>query len=176
MDRERFPELIVDLYQIIGELENMFPGRHFTPDGHLVGSLGECLAAHHYGLELTTASSKGYDAFANGRKVEIKATQGKRVALRSCPRHLLVIHLDRSGSFSEIYNGPGNVVWDQVKDKPRPSNGQYQISLTKLRLLMEGVPEKLRLPIQIPQQVAAVDRPKRWHALGSLRASRSGGN
>ena len=52
MDRKRLPELICDLYQIVGELEAMFPGRHFTPDGHLVGSLGECLAAYHYSLEL----------------------------------------------------------------------------------------------------------------------------
>jgi hypothetical protein len=42
----------------------MFPGRHFTPDGHMVGSLGECLVAHAYGLELQTASNKGFDAIA----------------------------------------------------------------------------------------------------------------
>jgi len=150
MDRDRFPELVVELYRIVGELEEMFPGRHFTPDGHLVGSLGECLAAYHYGLDLVAASSQGVDAIRDGRNIEIKATQGKRVALRSGPEHLLVMHLNRSGGFSEIYNGPGDEVWRELKDKPKPSNGQYQISLARLKQLMQGVPEDARLPMRIP--------------------------
>ena len=150
MDRDRLPELVAELYRVVGELEEMFPGRHFTPDGHLVGSLGECLAAYHYGLELVTASSQGVDAITNGRNIEIKATQGKRVALRSGPEHLLVLHLDRSGGFSEVYNGPGDAVWREIKDKPRPSNGQYQISLARLKQLMQAVPEDARLTMRIP--------------------------
>lgn len=79
MNKERLPLLIAELYRVVSELEAMFPGRHFTPDGHLVGSLGECLAAYHYGLELLPASSPGVDAVCDGRHVEIKATQGSRV-------------------------------------------------------------------------------------------------
>ena len=41
MNKTRFPEIIRELYRLIDELEQMFPGRHFTPDGHLVGSIGE---------------------------------------------------------------------------------------------------------------------------------------
>lgn len=117
MDRERLPELITDLYRIVGELEAMFPGRHFTPDGHLVGSLGECLAAYHYGLELLPASSPGVDAVKDARKIEIKATQGQRVSLRSSPEHLLVLRLNREGGFSEMYNGPGDIVWNRKMRK-----------------------------------------------------------
>ena len=29
------------LYELVHELEQIHPGRHFTPDGHMVGSLGE---------------------------------------------------------------------------------------------------------------------------------------
>lgn len=47
MDTDRLPRIIEELYGLVRELEEMFPGRHFTPDGHLVGSIGECLAAHH---------------------------------------------------------------------------------------------------------------------------------
>ncbi|ABI55742.1 DUF6998 domain-containing protein [Alkalilimnicola ehrlichii MLHE-1] len=128
MDQKRLPQLIEELYRVVGELEAMFPGRHFTPDGHLVGSLGECLAAHHYGLELLTASSPGVDAIKGELKVEIKATQGQRVALRSGPEHLLVLKLNKRGGFSEVYNGPGRPVWKELERKPRPSNGQYQVS------------------------------------------------
>jgi hypothetical protein len=31
----------------------MFPGGHFTPDGHMVGSIGEAIAAYHYGIDLS---------------------------------------------------------------------------------------------------------------------------
>lgn len=147
MDERRFPELIKDLYRLVGELEAMFPGRHFTPDGHMVGSMGECLAAYYYDLELLPASSEGRDALACGRNVEIKATQGDSIGLRSCPQHLLVLKLDRQGGFNEIYNGPGNPVWALVSHKPRPSNGMYQVRLSRLSALMEDVPDGDRIPL-----------------------------
>ena len=155
MDHDRLPELIADLYRIVGELETMFPGRHFTPDGHLVGSLGECLAAYHYGLELLTASSAGVDALARDRHVEIKATQGQRIALRDEPEHLLVLKLDRRGGFTEVYNGPGETVWQELRGKPTPSNGQHPISVARLERLMETVPQAARLPMLIPNTPAS---------------------
>ena len=45
-------EKIKALYAISRELEQLFPGRHYTPDGHMVGSIGEALAASCYGLEM----------------------------------------------------------------------------------------------------------------------------
>ena len=135
MDAQRFPQQVARLYSVVSELEAMFPGRHFTPDGHMVGSLGEALAAHHYGLQLLPASTQGCDAVREGRSIEIKATQGTRVALRCCPEYLLVLKLNEDGGFTQIYNGEGKRVWNLVKDKPRPSNGQYQIALSALRKL-----------------------------------------
>ena len=61
MDTTRLTEIIREMYRLIGELEAMFPGRRFTPDGHTVGSIGEAIAAHFYGLQLLTASNKGHD-------------------------------------------------------------------------------------------------------------------
>ena len=70
MDTTRFPALVGELYRLVAEFEAMFPGRHFTPDGHMVGSLGEAIAAHHYDLELLTASNKGFDAVRRGELVD----------------------------------------------------------------------------------------------------------
>ena len=145
MDEHRFPQLIKDLYRLVGELEDMFPGRHFTPDGHMVGSIGECLAAYFYSLELLPASTEGRDAVVDGRNVEIKATQGNAIGLRSCPEHLLVLKLDREGGFREIYNGPGRPAWDLVAHKPLPRNGMYLVRLSRLERLMDGVPEDERI-------------------------------
>ncbi len=143
-DEKRFPELIRELYRIVGELESMFD-RPFTMDGHMVGSLAECFAEHHYGLKLYACSYPGHDAHTDDCNVEIKATQGKSVSLRSYPEKLLVFQLLRDGSFVEIYNGPGAPVWGLVEGKPRPSNGQYKVSLTKLRELMQSVPREQQL-------------------------------
>ena len=57
--------LVPELFQFTKALEAAAPGRHFTPDGHLVGSIGEAVATARYGLELTTASTKGVDSHHN---------------------------------------------------------------------------------------------------------------
>lgn len=129
-------QLIADLYRIVDQLEALNPGRHFTPDGHMVGSIGECLVAEKHGLTLVKASSKGFDAFdAEGRRVEIKCTQGDSVAFRSEPERCIVVKLMRDGTIEDVYNGPGAPVWALVKDKRLPKNGQHQISLNRLRAL-----------------------------------------
>lgn len=147
IDHDKFRTLVKQLYATVNELETMFPGRHFTPDGHMVGSLGECIVADAYNLELKTASNKGYDAVTEtGLEVEIKATQSKSVAFRSQPQHTIIIKILRDGTFEEIYNGPGALVWDQFTGKRLPSNGQFQISLNKLRQLNQTVAQSDRVP------------------------------
>tara|TARA_B110000008_G_C16497439_1_gene374729 strand:- start:63 stop:515 length:453 start_codon:yes stop_codon:yes gene_type:complete len=147
MDHKKFESLIKQLYSTVNELESMFPGRHFTPDGHMVGSIGESLVADAYGLELMTASNKGFDATSTtGKQIEIKASQARSAAFRSEPEHAIVIKILPDGSFEEIYNGPGSLIWRQFSDKPLPNNGQYQISLNKLKILNEQVVESMRVP------------------------------
>lgn len=146
-DHEKFQNLVRELYSTVGELESIFPGRHFTPDGHMVGSIGECLVADAYDLELMVASNKGYDALAtsSGKQVEINATQSKSAAFRSQLNHAIVIKILPDGTFEEIYNGPGSLVWQQFNGKALPSNGQYQISLNKLKALNKQVSESDRV-------------------------------
>jgi hypothetical protein len=147
IDHDKFQTLVKQLYATVKNLEEMFPGRHFTPDGLMVGSLGECLVADAYGLELQTASNKGYDAITHsGLEVEITATQTNTVAFRSQPQHTIIIKILPDGTFEEIYNGPGALVWDQFKGKRLPTNGQFQISLIKLRKLNRSVAQADRVP------------------------------
>jgi hypothetical protein len=147
IDHSKFQSLVQQLYATVQELEAMFPGRHFTPDGHMVGSLGECLVADAYGLKLLPASNKGYDAVTSfGQQVEIKATQSGSVAFRGEPQHTIIIKILPDGTFEEIYNGPGALVWGHFKGKVLPSNGQFQISLTQLRKLNKSVAPADRVP------------------------------
>ena len=142
---DHVPSIVQRLYALVGELESHFPGRKFTPDGHLVGSLGEVLAAYHYDLELLAASTEKHDACSrDGRFVQVKATQARSVALRSEPHHLLVLSLLRDGTVDEVYNGPGALAWSRIG--PPQRNGQFPLSLSTLRKLMAQVPQDARLP------------------------------
>jgi hypothetical protein len=136
------PALIKDLYAIVSRLEQLFPGRHFTPDGHLVGSIGEVIAAHRYDLSLLTAGHRHHDAKCNRIEhlVEVKATQGSRVSLRGEPVHLIVLKIESDGSAFEIYNGPGSLPWKNAGKMQ--SNGQRSISLSKLRSLMTNMTQE----------------------------------
>lgn len=132
------------LYDISHDLEELFPGRHYTPDGHMIGSIGEALAASYYNLELFPASEKTHDAKApDGRLVQIKATQVNRVALSSEPKWLLVLKIHKDGTFSEEYNGPGKLAWEHCGKLQK--NGQRPISLAKLRELQTAIPQSDRL-------------------------------
>lgn len=138
-------EKIRKIYEITRELEEMYPGRHFTPDGHMVGSIGEVVAAEEYGLELFEASHPVHDARTqDGRLVQIKATQGDRIAIGERPEYLIVLKIDRDGGFEEVYNGPGDIAWSLVGK--RQKTGQCHVSLAKLRAAMAEVPERDRLP------------------------------
>ncbi|NNK77330.1 MAG: hypothetical protein HKP40_01325 [Litoreibacter sp.] len=146
MDWKRVGTLIDQLYESTDALEGMFPGRKFTLDGHLVGSVGEVVASFMFGLELSRASTMGHDAKApDGRQVEIKLTQGKSVAIRHEPEHLLVLSRPKGAKISVIYNGPGAPVWSATGKMQK--NGQRSISLTKLSDLDAICPEEERLPL-----------------------------
>lgn len=132
---------IKELYKITNELESSYPGRKFTIDGHLVGSIGEVIVAEHYGLKLLPSSTETHDAVSTDEKyVQIKATQINRIAISSEPDYLIVIKLFSDGSWEEVYNGPGKPVWDNAGKMQK--NGQRPISLSKLRCLMNSVDRK----------------------------------
>lgn len=144
-----FHRLITRLYSLVAELEAAAPGRSFTPDGHLLGSIGEVIAATRYGLELTTASTKGIDAHtADGIPVEIKATTRGTIALRGeepvCPElHLIALLIQKDGSAIEVFNGPAAPVWANAG--PVQSNGQRRISLSALKRLQAEIPDQARI-------------------------------
>ena len=146
---KKLAETIRRLYAIVGELERDYRDqhRHFTLDGHLIGSIGEVYAAERYGIDLFISSTPRHDGTApDGRLVQIKATQRSSVALNENPDFLIVLRIDGDGEINEVYNGPGQPVWDLFEGRVRPKNGQYQVSLAKLKALDKEVDEKDRVP------------------------------
>jgi len=147
VDWSRVIQYLDALYQASEGLEEQFPGRRFTLDGHLIGSVGEVVAAYIFDLELNAASTRAHDAITHdGKMVEIKLTQGRSIAIRHEPEHLIALHRARGAPLSIVYNGPGSVVWESAGRIQ--TNGQRSISLALLRNLDQQVRVSDRLPVK----------------------------
>ena len=104
---EFITQKISELLHIVNELEERFPERKFTLDGHLFGSLGEKIAEYYYGISLSKTGTKTFDGIIDGIEVQIKITQSESVDINDIPQHLLVLFLHKKdGVVYEVYNGP----------------------------------------------------------------------
>lgn len=141
---------IKELNTITSELEEVFPEKSFKLDGILVGNIVEILTAQAYGIILYRQSEKTHDGEVNGRKVQIKGTQGKgTIIFREKPDYILVEYLDKeTGTIKEIYNGPGALVWQYRSYVP--SMNHYTIRVNKLLEVDELVPDSDRIVPKIP--------------------------
>lgn len=145
MNQSKFSKLLKQIYSAVAGLERMFPGRHFTPDGHLVGSLGEAIASHYYGITLYPASHAVYDGRIKNRKVQIKATQKSSVEIKHGHGQLLVIKILTDGNFEEIYNGDGETAWRSLAHRKPTKAGEISISLRQLKILNDSVKPSKRI-------------------------------
>lgn len=127
------------LVEIVAELEVEFPGRHFTLDGHLVGSIGEVMAAYYYGIELYRASAEIHDGEIEGRKVQIKISQQDDIVINHEPDYLIVLYMKKNGDIYEVYNGPGKLPWDSASKKDSHNNRHMRVN--KLMELDKAVAE-----------------------------------
>ena len=143
MDTSDFiKDKISELLLIVNALESKFPGRKFTLDGHLLGSIGEILANYYYGINLSPNSTKTHDGEIDGRKVQIKITQGTSVDINNKPDYLIVMFLNKkNGLVYEVYNGPG----DFLKECKRTKNGWYTRQLTMLSELDKTIKDENRI-------------------------------
>ena len=137
-------EEVHSLIKIVRDLEQAFPGRHFTLDGHLLGSIGEVLAVYYYGIELYTASAEKHDGCVDGKEVQIKITQRDTVLLSDEPDYLIVLYLNSNGTVFEVYNGPGKEAWESG-GKPDKRNYKH-LRVNKLMELDSEVKDEDRIP------------------------------
>lgn len=130
----RLPPPVAAIYRAVEELERLYPGRRFTPDGHLVGSIGEVVAAEALGLTLYPMSHAGHDARdASGRDVQVKLTAGRSVGLYAGCERLVVLRVVSPEEAKLVYDGPGGPAWAAAGKLAK--NGQRTISLARLRRL-----------------------------------------
>ena len=140
---------VKQLLHIVELLQDEYPKKKFTLDGRLVGDLGETLVATEYDVELFEGVPPHHDGqTSDGRKVQIKSTMkdSLTVAADHTPDHYLGIKIHRDGTFEEVFNGPGSIVWEAVKDRKHPKNNQHKLPIKKWRELDETVEASDRIP------------------------------
>ncbi len=136
-------ENVQKLIEIVKELEQDFPGRHFTLDGHLIGSIGEVMASYYYGIKLFEASAPCHDGEVDGRLVQIKITQQDSIVIREKPEYLIALYLNHDGLIYEIYNGPGDAPYESASKFDAYNHRHMRVN--KLMELDKLVDPKMRI-------------------------------
>jgi len=134
----KLEEAIRDLYSTVAKLHDSFPKRPFTPDGRMVGDIGEAIAALKFDIILDEKVGKHWDGYwidSDNKKhnVQVKATQKDDTYLKKPPHEgtFLVFKIFPNGKHKIIYNGSIMRVWDNINQ----SGKEKMITLQKLEKL-----------------------------------------
>ncbi len=143
------PEAVSEMLVIVDKLTKAYPKKKFTLDGRLVGDIGEALVEDAYELEVLEDLQKHHDALGTcGRLVQIKATMKAHLTFPAdhVPDHYLGIQIHADGSFTEVFNGPGEIAKQALANRSRPKTNLHSVSVATLRKLQDQVSVSDRIP------------------------------
>lgn len=102
--------------------------KHFTPDGRMVGDIGEVLAERFFCLRLEKNQKAGYDGIleTDGKtKVEIKITRKKAFQFRKITERVIALSLVEGADEVEVvFNGAGKLLVDKAPGMKERANRQ----------------------------------------------------
>ncbi len=136
------------LLSIVAQLQQDYPKKKFTLDGRLAGDIGEIIAEQKYDLELLEGLVKTHDAVSHGKYIQIKTTMKRSLGFGDIPDYYLGLRVDEEGNAEEIYNGPGTLIWEEIKHLKRPKNFLIPVSINKLRKLNKEVPPHKKIKLR----------------------------
>lgn len=148
-------QAVKEMLKIVEALQNQYDKKKFTLDGRLVGDLGEILVEEDYDLELYSGLAKYHDGETpDGRKVQIKTTMKNSLTfpVDHIPHYYIGIKIHSNGTYDEIFNGPGSVAWEAVKNRKPTKTNLHSITLSALKKLNENVSEQDRIPMKAKQK------------------------
>ena len=142
------PDAVKQMLQIVKQLHSKYPKKRFALDGRLVGDLGEILVEETYDVKLHEGLQKHHDGITpDDKQVQIKATMKNSLTfpVDHIPDYYLGIKIKLDGTFREIFNGPGRVAREAVKDRKPTKTNLHSVSISLLERLNEKVHEKDRI-------------------------------
>ena len=140
---------VKEMLAIVESLQIAYPKKKFTLDGRLVGDLGEILVEEDYDLELYEGLEKHHDGETpDGRRVQIKTTMKSSLTfpVDHIPHYYIGIKVSEDGSYKEIFNGPGAIAWEAVKNRAPTKTNLHSVSISAFEELNKKVKEDDRIP------------------------------
>lgn len=147
MDAREFKKKIAEIYKIANELGSAFDIDTCTPDGHLLGAIGQIASKIAFKLEFGSQKEEHNSTWADGiRKVNVQVRCSGRgsIALREEPEHLIALEIGETGRIRLLFNGPGQYVWRRIKHQ---RNSQKYASSKTLIEAQKEVDAKDQIPI-----------------------------
>lgn len=133
-------EAIKDLYSSVAKLQAAFPDKPFTPDGRMVGDIGEAIAALKFNVVLDKRLRRHWDGYRidsseKKQEVQIKTTQKDETYLKKPPHkgYLIVFKVFSNGEWECCYDGKIMRVWNSLAKQKPDSTGAKFIQLARLR-------------------------------------------
>ena len=119
-------------------LRDIAPEYNWAGMGNLLGDYGEYVCMKKYNLTKAPGGSEGFDATTiDGKTVQIKTNHAATtVGFRGEADLLLVIHVESSGDYHELYYGDFQAVKSQCTYAKR--DNKYSITITKLKKIAEN--------------------------------------
>jgi hypothetical protein len=132
---EKIRKIFEAIFASQNNLRDLAPEFKWSGLGNLLGDYGEFIAIQEYNLVKAPSGSGDFDAIAkSGKTVQIKANfSAKQIGFRGEADLLLVISIQDSGSFDEIYYGS----FEKIKKIANYStrDNKWMISVKKLKTM-----------------------------------------
>jgi hypothetical protein len=129
--------IISSLFASQRALRALAPEYKWAGLGNLLGDFGEFIATQEYGLAKASSGSEGYDAkTADGRSVQVKTNHAaSQIGFRGNADLMLVLHVQTSGEWEEIYFGPFGAV--KAASRYSARDNKEMIAISKLRTMRD---------------------------------------
>ena len=148
MDTTEFKEKIAAIYEIANELGREFHISTCTPDGHLVGAIGQIAAKIAFGLEFGSDQTEHNCTWSDENRninVQVRCTGRGSIAIRKEPEYLIALGISEIGKIYLLYNGPWKYVWKRIE---RQKQAQKCASRNQLRDAQSEVSLKSQIPVK----------------------------
>lgn len=139
---------VKEMLKIVESLQQKYPKKKFTLDGRLVGDIGEILVENDYDLELYEGLEKHHDGLtSDNRKVQIKTTMKNSLTfpVDHTPDFYIGIKVHEDGTYTEVFNGPGEVARKSVENRTPTKTNLHSVSLSALAKLSATVKDSDRI-------------------------------
>ena len=142
MDVREFKNKIASIYEIANELGREFNIPRCTPDGHLLGTIGQIAAKIAFGLQVGSDKKEHNCSWFDQNRfinIQVRCTGRGSAAIRTEPEYLIALGISETGKIYLLYNGPGKYVWERIKhqkqsrkyaSKKQLTEAQYEVSPT----------------------------------------------